>query len=389
MRQITCAVALCVLVMHLCYGDQAPLSIPITAVPLTSSGFTYEQPTNDSFLVIDAIVGTPGQHFNLTLDYRWETSFLFDSKPSWQACYYPQPRHYYNSSASSSYVDPKTWYGGYGLGYPYAEGCGEDWWGSAAIAYDTWQLGNSATATVPFNYGRNVSSLLSSGWASDGIFGLGKWPAYKSSNNTLRRLLMPYKNNVVSVYLQRLATPVSSPTQVGYLTIGARDAIHCSQWTLLDLDADETYYWSVEIDYVILGATVVAQSKTAIFSSHSEFIYTPYFDYIAQLLHAEYDWDSDTYRVSCDAVKNMPDFVFSLSGTEFNLPASDYARKTVGDEGTQCTLFFLDTAQSDEEWIFGTTFNRQHCLAFDYDQNKVAIGKTMVSKAISSSKSHL
>lgn len=54
-------VATCVLVTLFCPADPAPLSIPITAVPLTSSGFTYEQPTSDSFLVVDAVVGTPGK----------------------------------------------------------------------------------------------------------------------------------------------------------------------------------------------------------------------------------------------------------------------------------------------------------------------------------------
>ncbi|KAH7711433.1 cathepsin D [Aphelenchoides avenae] len=105
-----------------CYAGLKPISVPITIVPVTSSGKAKGRPINDVFLTVDVHVGTPALRMNLTLDFNWDSSFLYDSSPeSAVKCYPVAPRHYYNDSASSTFYRPFfNWiFSGYKLRYPY------------------------------------------------------------------------------------------------------------------------------------------------------------------------------------------------------------------------------------------------------------------------------
>ncbi|KAH7694266.1 hypothetical protein AAVH_38691 [Aphelenchoides avenae] len=80
-----------------CYAGLKPLSVPITIVPVTSSGKAKDRPVNDVFLTVGVDIGTPALRMNLTLDFNWDSSFLYDSSPeSAVNCYPVAPRHYYN-----------------------------------------------------------------------------------------------------------------------------------------------------------------------------------------------------------------------------------------------------------------------------------------------------
>lgn len=69
------------------------------------------------------------------------------------------------------------------------------------------QIGALASQKLPFMYGRNLSSLLSPQWQSDGVFGLALWfhtPLSSKDGSTIEAMLSQYPEKVVSLYLQRL-----------------------------------------------------------------------------------------------------------------------------------------------------------------------------------------
>lgn len=94
---------------------------------------------------------------------------------------------------------------------------------------------------------------------------------------------------------------------------------------------------------VTLGARVLTKERAqAVFDPTSEFIYTASYEDIAHALNAEYDFPSDSYVVPCDALKSFADIVFSLSGKDYRLPASDYARQVrINLIGSGVRCFFL------------------------------------------------
>ncbi|KAH7707283.1 Protein ASP-7 [Aphelenchoides avenae] len=374
-----------------CFAALKPVSVPVTIVPIAFSGKTDS--LDDVFLTVNVDVGTPAFRMNLTLDFDHDQSYLFDSAPASLKCYPVAPRHYYNGSASSTFYQPffNFMYSGYWLRYPYGGDCNSnpDSVDSAYVAQDTWMIGAQPVPSVTFIYGQNHSSLLSNRWASDGILGFFLWGLppgpcgddYDDRCDTaVVTLLKPYDENVVSLYLQRPTSPVTTSVPSGSLTFGGRDTEHCSGWTSLDKH-DFSGSWSAKIDRVTLGARVLTKERAqAVFDPTSEFIYTASYEDIAHALNAEYDFPSDSYVVPCDALKSFADIVFSLSGKDYRLPASDYARQTSSDAGKKtCTLMFLNyPSWSDANtWTIGTTFLRNYCLALDFSSGLVAVARAL------------
>ncbi|KAH7697371.1 putative aspartic proteinase,pepstatin-sensitive, partial [Aphelenchoides avenae] len=127
----------------------------------------------------------------------------------------------------------------------------------------------------------------------------------------------------------RPSARVTTAIPSGSLTFGGKDSEHCTGWTALDKSA---YYnpwsWSATLDGVVLGPNSFFNvNPTAVFDTTTEFIYTSSYDDIVKTLNAEYDWTSDRYVVQCAAVKSFPDIIFGLSGKDYPLPATDYARQ--------------------------------------------------------------
>ncbi|KAH7693752.1 Protein ASP-7, partial [Aphelenchoides avenae] len=273
------------------------------------------------------------QRMNLTLDEGNDISVLFDSTPSGnQKCYSFRPRHYFDGRASTTFNQTNKLYGDDGLwflAWPYTSNCVIGTWGPSNVAVDAWQIGALASQKLPFMYGRNLSSLLSPQWQSDGVFGLALWfhtPLSSKDGSTIEAMLSQYPEKVVSLYLQRRTAPVAAPAPAGFLTIGGKDSQHCSQWTSLPFDPD-ALGWGATFDSAKLGSATFSGAFTAYFVLTTEYIKTANFDSILRIVGAEYDFRSDQYTVSCDAVAGLPDLVLKLAGAEFRVPASDYARK--------------------------------------------------------------
>jgi hypothetical protein len=331
-------------------------------------------------LQIAVAIGTPPQTFNLTFHYGMSTSFVLQKGYYEMPCYVRidggvwgpnNTRHVYDPTVSSTFqdlsysdggqLDAVTWYA------PISDDidCGDNnsGYSGAYLAADTFQVASGTTKNVSFYYVYSVEHL-NPYWASDGVLAL--W------SPTLKKILEGYNNSIVSVYLDSSFPALQDTVSAGYVTFGAKDTIHCGDWT--DVPFDDG---NIVVNKFALGSfSYNEKSVSSTLDSTSIYISTPSsaFDNIVSMLNAEYDYEDGIYTVNCSQVASFPDMVFHLTGVQYNVSSSLYTWKYTTLDGSDNCMLLL-TENYDSDWIFGTPFLRAQCHAFDLEHNIVAFAE--------------
>ncbi|KAH7714851.1 Protein ASP-7 [Aphelenchoides avenae] len=121
------------------------------------------------------------------------------------------------------------------------------------------------------------------------------------------------------------------------------------------------------------------QNSSAVLISYAAFIWAPpkVHDIIVRVLRAEYSFKYDEYVVECSKVQaEFPDMIFGLDGYTQVVSAKLYTRQLPNDKKT-CILLVRDSSDPAvdgtprNDWVFGTSFLRASCHAFEYKNFKV------------------
>ncbi|KAH7707370.1 aspartic protease precursor [Aphelenchoides avenae] len=321
------------------YADSKGVQLTLTSsavhqrlpAPVSTGSFGWET------LQLDVALGTPGQAFNLSIDYGSSTIVVFAEgyNQTFDFCQgIWASRHTFSKSNSSTF-------GTRGsqiileLDEPFGDGkdCGENGWSNGNLVTDHLTIGTTNAPNVSFGLMYSLQHLNMK-WASDGIFGLGVDLNCISDteNCTTVRYLKAFGDPVVGVRLPGVSG------SSGSISFGSLDVPGCSgnwQWVphavpMHPLSSDQA--WTVRVKAVDLGSYRSEESNLpGVLTSLSSFILAPSDDFkkIISVLDAEYSFKNDEYTVECSKVTSLPTmnfaidtFVHAVSATLYTQPVS-------------------------------------------------------------------
>lgn len=135
-------------------------------------------------------------------------------------------------------------------------------------------------------------------------------------------------------------------------------------------------YWEVDLDAIAFGDEVAELEDTGvILDTGTSLNVLP--SSLAELLNKEMGAKkgyNGQYSVDCDKRQTLPDIVFTLSGHNFSLPATDYILEVSGS----CISTFqgMDIpAPAGPLAILGDAFLRRWYSVYDLGRNAVGIAK--------------
>ncbi|KAI6222396.1 Peptidase A1 domain-containing protein [Aphelenchoides fujianensis] len=335
----------------------------------------------DEIFQVGLRVGQPVQHVNLTLDYGWGPTFLFGDGR--RPCRQPKrlkrktcvrrkaPRKFFHSKRSRSFFSTDLNYG-FTLESPFVGDCGK-YPIAGELVEDTIKIGRTTVKGVPFvlTPRKDVEGILHPHWPADGILGLAYWNGFfgDTTYSFILKLLSKLPEKSVTVFMNNKSGHLGSTHKGGEMVIGGKDDRNCRpDWRYVT--ASWTYGWSVVIDSFSFGNSARwGRSGVGVLASPSSLIYAPkdVFEAILRETGAQYDVRADLFFVDCGRRASLPDLVFQLQGFEYRVPARFYARDLGihAADGKRCALL-LGESSRDDSWFLGTTFNRPHCLLFDF-----------------------
>ena len=157
----------------------------------------------------------------------------------------------------------------------------------------------------------------------------------------------------------------------GELVIGGYDKEKFTG-TLTWIPLSKASYWQVETDSMTMNGRQLTRVNTAIIDSGTSLITGPNKDVqaIATMIGAR-NTGGGEYEVDCSDIESLPDFVVTMNGHAFNIPASKYIING-GEEGCMLGISgFEDT--ENPLWILGDVFMRQYYTVFDYGNKQVGL----------------
>jgi hypothetical protein len=298
-------------------------------------------------------VGTPAKTFNVIFDTGSSNLWVPDTKCGFSCLL----KDKYDSSKSSTYVaDGRTFAIQYGSGPV-----------SGVLAKDTVTWGNIIVPDVTFAEVDTVSGL---GLAYaigkfDGIMGLG-FPSISVDGITpVFTELVNNKDLAQGVFAFYLP---NDATKAGELTIGGIDPAHYKgELSYVPLSAET--YWQVTADSMTVGGKSITTTMTAIVDSGTSLLAGPVADVkaLAATLGATLVMNNE-YTIDCAKATTAPDFVITLAGKQYTIPASEY----IINSGGACLLGFVGIDVPNHPlWIMGDIFMRTYYTVFDYENQRV------------------
>ncbi|KAI6238439.1 CRE-ASP-1 protein [Aphelenchoides fujianensis] len=200
-------------------------------------------------------------------------------------------------------------------------------------------FGRATTAYDPFGY-----------YPLDGILGLG-WPALAEDQVTppFQDVIKQLDAPLFTVWLDHHVTP-SLGQPGGQITYGAIDNTNCDTSAVVYTPITREFYWQFDVDSFSVGTYTNPSTASAISDTGASVILAPTDDLnaIVAASNADYDGQYGLYVVDCNAPKSLPDLVFTVSGQQLNVPATEYVVDLELDDG-KCALA-IDENFDDDEW---------------------------------------
>jgi len=129
-------------------------------------------------------------------------------------------------------------------------------------------------------------------------------------------------------------------------------------------------YWEIALHSISVGTEVFQSDTTGIVDSGTSLITGPT-SVIKKLAHEVGAKRSllGQYTVDCAQTDSLPEVVFTIDGTDYNLSSKEY----VIESGGMCLFAFMALdIPSGPAWILGDVFMRKYYTVFDVAEQKVA-----------------
>ncbi|XP_054734346.1 lysosomal aspartic protease-like [Anastrepha obliqua] len=295
-------------------------------------------------------IGTPAQDFLVVFDTGSSNLWVPSSTcpTSNEAC---QKHNKYNSSASSTYVaNGESFYIEYGSGSL-----------SGYLSQDTVSVAGLSISKQVFAEAVDEPGTTFVYEPFDGIMGM----AYQSL--AIDDVVPPFYNlysqglissNVFSFYLARAGTS----DQGGEMILGGSDSSYYTG-DLTYTSITEQAYWQFSLDGATIdGKTMCSSGCQAIADTGTSLIVAPSSAYSVYMSVVDPDDDGE---VDCSLMDSLPDMEFTIAGTNFSVPASQYILEENGECSPAVGSIDMDF------WILGDIFIGLYYTEFDMGNNRI------------------
>lgn len=289
-------------------------------------------------------IGTPGQTLNVVFDTGSSNLWVPNVK---------KPSHnIYDHSLSSSYVANGTKFA-----IEYGSGPVSGFYSRDNVQIGDITMENYLFAEVNNTKGLGAAFLLGH---FDGILGLA-WPSISVDGVPTPLQAMDEK-----VFAFKLGDEDDGELCLG----GVDESAYVGDFDYVPLD--NTTYWQVKMDTLLVNNASATQALTAIVDSGTSTLAGPVDDVaaIAAIVGAKPIGKTGEYTMDCDA--DAPDIEFHINGKAYPFSIEDY---TI-DSGDSCLFAMIGMdipPPAGPLWILGDVFLRKYYVKFDVQNEQIGI----------------
>ncbi|KAJ6441279.1 vacuolar protease A precursor [Purpureocillium lavendulum] len=299
-------------------------------------------------------IGSPPQSFKVVLDTGSSNLWSCNSI----ACYLHST---YDSSSSSTYKKN-------GSSFEIQYGSGSL---SGFVSNDVMSIGDLKIKSQDFAEATNEPGLAFAFGRFDGILGLGY------DTISVNKIVPPFYNMINQKLLDEpvFAFYLGDSDEGSEAVFGGIDESHYTG-KIEYIPLRRKAYWEVDLDFIAYGDEVAELENTGvILDTGTSLNVIP--SSLAELLNAEMGAKkgfNGQYTIDCAKKDSLPDITFSLSGSNYSLPASDYILEVSGS----CISTFqgMDIpAPAGPLAILGDAFLRRYYSVYDLGRNAVGLAR--------------
>lgn len=306
----------------------------------------------------DITIGTPPQSFKVVLDTGSSNLWVPSTQCSSIACYLHST---YDSSSSSSYKkNGSTFEITYGSGSL-----------SGFISNDVMSIGDLKIKGQDFAEATQEPGLAFAFGRFDGILGLGY------DTISVNHIVPPFYQMIEQGLLDEpvFAFYLGDSEEGSVATFGGLDKAHYDG-KIEYIPLRRKAYWEVDLDFIAFGDEVAELDDTGvILDTGTSLNVIP--SSLAELLNAEMGAKkgfNGQYTIDCEKRNSLPDITFSLAGSNYTLPATDYILDVQGS----CISTFMGMdipAPAGPLAILGDAFLRRYYSVYDLGKNAVGLAR--------------
>ena len=303
-------------------------------------------------------IGSPPQTFKVVLDTGSSNLWVPSQSCSSIACYLHST---YDSSSSSTYKQN-------GSDFEIRYGSGSL---SGFVSNDVMSIGDLKIKNQDFAEATNEPGLAFAFGRFDGILGLGY------DTISVNKIVPPFYNMIDQKLLDDpvFAFYLGDSDEGSEAVFGGVDKKHY-KGKIEYIPLRRKAYWEVDLDFIAYGDEIAELEDTGvILDTGTSLNVIP--SSLAELLNKEMGAKkgfNGQYTIECDKRDSLPDITFSLAGSNYTLPATDYILEVSGS----CISTFqgMDIpAPTGPLAILGDAFLRRYYSVYDLGRNAVGLAR--------------
>jgi len=303
-------------------------------------------------------IGNPGKSFKVIFDTG--SSNLWVPRVGCSHCGFPiiAPKTKYDPDHSSTYGED-----GAVFQITYGSGSVSGKFGTETVDFGGITVTNQRFGMIEDAGGLGLAYLAGK---FDGIFGLGFSSISIDGATTVFENAISQKSTETPQFAFWLGT---KDGEDGELTFGGYDDSKFKGDNLHWVNLVSATYWEIALESISVGTEVFQSDTTGIIDSGTSLITGPS-SMIQELAHEVGAKRSllGQYTVDCTQTDNLPEVIFTIDGTNYNLSSKEY----VIESGGTCLFAFMGLdIPSGPAWILGDVFMRKYYTVFDVAEQKV------------------
>ncbi|ATY66780.1 vacuolar protease A [Cordyceps militaris] len=303
-------------------------------------------------------IGTPPQTFKVVLDTGSSNLWVPSQSCSSIACFLHST---YDSSSSSTYKkngsDFEIHYGSGSL--------------TGFVSNDVVSIGDLTLKNTDFAEATNEPGLAFAFGRFDGILGLGY------DTISVNHMVPPFYQMIKQKLLDEpvFAFYLGSEEEGSEAVFGGVDKNHY-EGKIEYIPLRRKAYWEVDFDAIAFGKEVAELENTGVILDTGTSLNTLPSD-LAELLNKEIGAKKGfggQYTIDCAARDKLPDITFTLAGSNYTLPATDY----ILELGGSCVSTFTPLDMPPPAGplaILGDAFLRRYYSVYDLNKNAVGLAR--------------
>jgi len=303
-------------------------------------------------------IGNPGKSFKVIFDTG--SSNLWVPRVGCSHCGFPiiAPKTKYDPDHSSTYGED-----GAVFQITYGSGSVSGKFGTETVDFGGITVTNQRFGMIEDAGGLGLAYLAGK---FDGILGLGFSSISIDGATTVFENAISQKSTETPQFAFWLGT---KDGEDGELTFGGYDDSKFKGDNLHWVNLVSATYWEIALESISVGTEVFQSDTTGIIDSGTSLITGPS-SMIQELAHEVGAKRSllGQYTVDCTQTDNLPEVIFTIDGTNYNLSSKEY----VIESGGTCLFAFMGLdIPSGPAWILGDVFMRKYYTVFDVAEQKV------------------